>query len=48
MLAVKVMAGGSPKEILREFGIDGKRIKFESEKHLGKQISRPDPSQQQN
>lgn len=48
MLAVKVMAGGQPGDILREFGIDGKRIKFESEKHLGKQISRPDPSQTQN
>lgn len=36
LLALKVLAGSDLKEILKEFGIDAKKIKFESERHLGK------------
>lgn len=37
-LALKVLASGEPADILKEFGIDSKKVNFEAERFLGKQI----------
>ena len=46
LLAIRAVSLGDTSEILKEFGIDPKKIKFEAEKFLGKQIQRAEPSQQ--
>lgn len=46
LLAIRAVSLGDTSEILKEFGIDQKKIKFEAEKFLGKQIQRAEPSQQ--
>jgi hypothetical protein len=42
----KLVSLGDTSEILKEFGIDQKKIKFEAEKFLGKQIQRAEPNHQ--
>ena len=39
-LAIKCLASGDPQDILKDLGIDEKKINFESERFLGKQISK--------
>jgi hypothetical protein len=34
------LASGDPQDILKEFGIDTKKVNFEAERHLGKQITK--------
>jgi hypothetical protein len=38
LLAIKSVAKGDTSEIMREFGIDHKKITFDVERFLGKQI----------
>ncbi len=38
MLAIKAIASGDTSELIKELGIDHKKITFEAEKYLGKQI----------
>ena len=38
MLAIRAVALGDTSELLKEFGIDQKKINFEAERFLGKQI----------
>ncbi len=38
---------GDPSDIIKEFGIDQKKINFEAERFLGKQISKVAEPQQQ-
>jgi len=46
-LAIKVLGSGDPSDIIKEFGIDQKKINFEAERFLGKQISKVAEPQQQ-
>jgi hypothetical protein len=39
-LALKALASEDLTEILTEFGIDSKKVNFEAERFLGKQISK--------
>jgi hypothetical protein len=38
LLAIRAVALGNTSEIMKEFGIDNKKITFDVEKFLGKQI----------
>ncbi len=38
MRAIRAVAMGDTTELLKEFGIDQKKINFEAERFLGKQI----------
>ena len=35
-LAIKVLGNGDPSDIIKDFGIDQKKINFETERFLGK------------
>jgi hypothetical protein len=39
-LAIRAIAMGDKTDLLKEFGIDQKKISFEAERYLGKQISK--------
>jgi len=40
MVALKSLSTGSPEELLKEFGFDSKKVAFEAERFLGKQITK--------
>jgi len=47
-LAIKCLASGDSTDILKEFGIESKKINFEAERFLGKQITKSaEPTAQQ-
>ncbi len=45
-IALKALSGGDSTEIIKEFGIDIKKINYEAERLLGKQISKVAEPQQ--
>ena len=49
MIALKSLSTGSQEDLFKEFGFDGKKVTFEAERFLGKQIikNRNDESAQQ-
>lgn len=44
MIALKSLATGSQEDLFKEFGFDRKKVTFEAERFLGKQIKRDDDS----
>ena len=44
MVALKSLATGSRDDLFREFGFDQKKVTFEAEHYLGKQIKKGDES----
>ena len=40
MIALKSLSTGSQEDLFKEFGFDGKKVTFEAERFLGKQIIR--------
>lgn len=45
MLAIRAVAMGDTTELMKEFGIDNKKINFDAERFLGKQVQKPDSTQ---
>ena len=39
MIALKSLSTGSQEELFKEFGFDNKKVTFEAERYLGKEIS---------